>query len=66
MFKNKIFAGAKAFELIKSKLNVASTSTEMFYGRITIIKHSLMEPNQMVTMDPELVRILKELETNNG
>lgn len=62
MIENTLFVGADLFEAIKTKLKAASSLNEMFLNGVTFIKSDLLEPNQMITSDPRLAEILKDLD----
>jgi len=57
-----IFAGSEAYKLISKSLESCHSLPTILHGEIKIIKSTMLEPNHLVTCDPELVEALKELE----
>lgn len=64
--KNKIYCGEEIFEVIIDKFNEASrTKGLVFLGSISFVKLSILEPNQLLTMDPVLKTIMEKLNNVN-
>lgn len=61
-----IFAGSKAFEVFKKRLCAVHECDRLLCGEITIVKNDVLKPDQMVTIDPDLVEIFKTLEQNGS
>lgn len=58
-----IYCGHKAFETLLNAFKSDPNIREQYvYGGIEIIKQTLLEPTSIVTGDPDLIEMLKELE----
>lgn len=56
-----IFAGTKAFDVIKNGLGVIYGCNEIRHGDVKFVRSELAEPNSIFTEDPSLVEVLEAL-----
>lgn len=59
--KGKIFVGKQVFEDLKAQLGILYGS-EFKYQDVLFMRDDYLEPLSMVTLDPDLTKVLEELE----
>ena len=64
--KGKIFCGKKAFAKIADSLKLPSSIHELTRFNVTFIKHEYLEDNALLSMDPDLVEMLKLMKKDIG
>ena len=61
-FKGKIFLGKRAFQLIKDATKSTEALGTFVRGDVTFIRHEYLTDYQAITMDPDLIDAVAELQ----
>tara|TARA_R110000851_G_scaffold138549_1_gene275225 strand:- start:176 stop:379 length:204 start_codon:yes stop_codon:yes gene_type:complete len=65
-YKNKIYCGKKAFGKIADSLNLPSSIPELTHFNVTFIKHEYLDDDALLSLDPDLMEILKAMKQEIG
>jgi hypothetical protein len=61
-FKGKIFLGKRAFQLVLDETGAINSSGVFVRGVVTFIRHQYLTDYQAITMDPDLIDAVGELQ----
>lgn len=59
--KGRIYCGKKVFDTLKKHLGILY-GRQFKHGDVTYIEHEWVDPHNMLTLDPELAKLFKEIE----
>ena len=65
MSDNTIFMGSEAFDKLTKSIGVVCKCRATIYRGVRYELNEMLEPSKCVTMDEDLVEILKDLELKN-